>query len=60
MTLVISETIESVDYCFETFVSLLRLTNLSSFCAVNHPNTLDFPVGFFDDPRALASHSHLR
>ncbi|KAF3550837.1 hypothetical protein DY000_02006156 [Brassica cretica] len=27
---------------------------------VNHPNTLDFPVGFFDDARALAAHSHLR
>ncbi|CAN6898752.1 unnamed protein product [Brassica oleracea var. botrytis] len=31
-----------------------------SCCAVDHPNTLDFPVGFFEDAHALAAHSHLR
>uniref|UniRef100_A0A0D3DLL5 Uncharacterized protein n=2 Tax=Brassica oleracea TaxID=3712 RepID=A0A0D3DLL5_BRAOL len=33
---------------------------LWNYPIVDHPNTLDFPVGFFEDAHALAAHSHLR
>lgn len=60
MNFIIFGTIKLVDRYFRSFCFSFGSNHLYFGRAADHPNTLDFAGGFFDNARAIAALSHCR